>query len=207
MKDEEHQFQREIFHVSEFEFKKQRVPLEEQKHRFDADFDSYLKGQRRTRKRPLEDELEECTFQPATNTNGNAEERGVEDLFRWKREKDIRLNKIRMGIVENGTLSFQPETNKKSSVLVRGRKGNVYDRLYSTAGKKGRMIEERQHEEEMRLKMQKPVMNSKSKKILKAKNCGNEILKKVEIDRNEKCSYYAAVASPQSARRTGSRSR
>ncbi len=106
---------------SNFRFSRSRTPihlrsLEDQKEKFE----STAKLRRKLEIERVEKESRECTFAPQVlaETSNRNQQQIVDDLLRWKKERDLHLmNTVSSGAYEKD-LTFRPRLNSKSVQIV-----------------------------------------------------------------------------------------
>ena len=61
----------------------------------------------------------ECTFTPQINQGKKAKKRKVEDLYRWKQQKNDKLynNMVLKNVEERESYTFQPQISEKSKQI------------------------------------------------------------------------------------------
>lgn len=139
------------------------------------------------KKRNSEEDYDDCSFKPKITKSANEVDRSVDDLLRWGDEKRIKLASRRLSKLQEAP-SFTPEISRKSKILTKDRKGELYDRLMRCADKKNEKIEEIRREYDR--KFFKPQICENSRIIAAGEKPVN--LHKIDNGRTENLDFYQA---------------
>lgn len=177
------------------------VPIEKRDNDKDKrDFDKNLEKKRRDKRARSknQEEMMECTFRPKMSRKAQEQNRSVEDLFQWQRDRKKKLNSQRMrGVTEQEEYTFTPKITQKSSRIAS--KANTLkdkkteDRLLTYAKEKHERLDNKRRNQNKGLF--KPEFNQRSKEIIKRKNSKDNIetLKKVSNGQVGNVEYFTAT--------------
>ena len=168
---------------SSYKMKQEYTPIENREPPCE-NYDNKMEAYRSRHSHHNSKELEHCTFSPAINKNSPYKRSGsVEEMMKWKQNKDFKVNNERMAKLYEFTSRFQPEILDKSRQMVYRQRSKdkildvpTHDRLID-AGK-----EAQQNIEKMRVNqsrgMFRPRINTDSLKLNRKGSKGELLVKK-----------------------------
>ena len=126
-------------------------------------YDQKLKELRRMHPDRYKHALKDCTFSPNINPRSKAEDRTVDDLLSWGKDRQFKLANARLNELDLGQQTFTPEIDPNSRRLAGIRDGEVEDRLMNSGIDRAQRLKDKSRDEKLR--MFHPKISDNSRKL------------------------------------------